>query len=212
MNDDAERRRLADALTFREDPPIACDEDTERLWDAAAGGLDGEALDEVLAHVRACAECAEAYQLAVKARQPDMPAADAEPHHLPPPANRRWFGPVVSVLAVAAVIAAIVLNRPEPTWRGDDDDTIELLVPDGSSATIELYWEAGPTGTRYAVLVATDDLTPVAEPEGLTVTRYTIDPADLTGLASGTQLTWQVTATAPDGSKQTSAIRTLIVE
>ncbi len=214
MSNERERRRLADALTLADGLEAPCEEDNDRLWAAASGELTPDALREVLAHIRQCGDCAEAYQLAVRAHQPDMPAnvAVLEPELVP--ANRgRWLWPTVAL--VAALALALFLNKPEPTYRSDgSENAVQLLVPDGAALSdgTMLSWEPGVEGSRYAMLISTDALVPVVEVDGLTSAKYRVKAEKLSGLAPGAVLSWQVTAIAPDGTKRTSQRRTLVVE
>ena len=204
MNAEAERLRLVSALVLPEPRPVPCEEDVDRLWAAASGELRPQELSAVLAHVRECAECAEAYQLAVRTEQPAMVQLPSEPS----PANtRRWLWPAVALAAAAGLVMMLLPAQPEPAYRSNTQVELRLLIPDGTavSAGTSLTWEAGDPGTRYAVILTTDALVVVARREGLRTPRLELDAAMLGDLPEGTAVNWQVIATSANGTRTQSA-------
>ncbi len=184
----------------------------ERLWRAARGedGLGG--VREVVEHLAACGECAEAWRLA---RALDEEAAGEEGGSEPvAPAARRptlRFAPwAAAAAAVFALVAAGLwwTARPAgpgaepPVYRQGAEVAIQSRVPEGealSRSHAELAWSGAPDGSTYDLSVSTEDLRSLEQAEDLEEPRYTVPEKAFDGVAAGAKVLWRVEAHLPDG-------------
>jgi len=185
-------------------PTEACPE-PDRLWAAVRGELAPEATRGLVEHTLTCGACAESWRLAREVGGP-LPLPEA----LNPALGRpRWgrFGTLLAA-AAAAVVVATMVARPRPSpYREIGAVVVRSRLPEGrplSRSQCVLRWSPGPTGSRYDVRVATEDLTMVAAVRGLEVTEYRVPEGALARLPSGAKLLWQVEALSPDGTRLSS--------
>lgn len=210
---DADLRR---AFAQRSDPHPAespCPE-PERLWDALHmdPNLPKEEARRIVDHLAVCPECAEDWRLAAHTSGRlsvevlrEMPTREVnlqhKPHHFP----KGWAA--AAILAAAACIPItswFIQKAAESPTRSAVTYTIEETTPETLSRNgAVLTWAAGPAGTRYDVVVMAGTR-PVKTAKRLEEPRLVLDEATLAGLAAGTLLQWQVTATTPDGQKVAS--------
>ena len=215
---------LSEAARPREDCPAP-----ERLWEAVAGSLPAEEVEELVIHTLACPACAESWRLGARLAGVESAASESqttstavqeagragqgEVLHGPWPLYhyRKWL------LAAAAVVLVVVginfLKRPDvadpvPVFRSARDAGIRSLLPEGqilSPDRVVLRWSPGPEGSRYNIQVAAEDLRVLASARGLAEAEYAVPESTLSGLPAGARLVWQVEVLAPDGTRRTSA-------
>jgi hypothetical protein len=188
----------------------------ERLWDAVSGRLPIGDRMAVVDHVSTCAACAEAWRLAVDLAAAQRAGTEASGGVAHSPGRRRrlnWWTFAAAAALVAAVGAAWLLQPPpvvDPISRDPGTPVLESRLPEPASLPREefrLQWTAGPSGSRYDVIVTTVDLTIIADARGLEVPEYRVPPDRLAGVGAGTRLLWRVEARVPDG--RTISSRTL---
>jgi hypothetical protein len=202
---------------FRVRPRTAAPGDhvpAEDLWSAVRGELSADERRAIVDHTASCAECAEAWRLAVEVTPDPIPVA--APAARPAWTPFRWpatFAPLAAAAAlVAAVGAGVWLSRAPapantPAFRGGDAPVVRSLVGDDDALPREqfvLRWSAGPEGSRYDVRVTTEGLQVVAEAEGLTEPALVVPPTALSSLPAGSRLLWRVEVVAPDGERAAS--------
>jgi hypothetical protein len=205
IRQDADRTRITDRC-----PP------SETLWSAARGDLPPDALAPLLDHVSTCAACSEAWQLAVEVTRDLGKEVESDAPPLAP-ARRRWLrwsalAAAAAVLAIAAVVLPRYLARPPESsgevYRTEATPAIRPLLSEGQPAAKDhllLRWTPAGEGARYAVEIATEDLSVVDRGENLTTNEYLVPERALDRLPSGTRLVWQVQATMPNGRTTRSA-------
>jgi hypothetical protein len=204
--------RLAEAFQALEDPSGAdVPEDLrERIWQAVSGALPAEERREIVDRVASDPACAEAWRVAAamwQASQSTAPVLRAVP-----PRTTRWAPAWLATAAVLLLGTAIgvvsLLNRPQvDEFRASPGVAIESrLAPDVSlpREAFRLRWSPGPEGARYQVRVTTEDLRVLATTADLTEAQFTVEPAALAGLASGSRVFWQVEVLLPDGGRVAS--------
>ena len=196
-----EFEKLARAFAAREGmrDTSACPP-AEQLFEAASGGLDREQRLTIVDHVSQCAECTQAWRLAME--------VGARPVS-PPGEFGRWRVPGFAV--AASVILAVGLtsyfmrqgHEESPQYR----DAAHQLAPVSrtgdklSRNSAVLRWSPGPEGSTYAVRVTTADLLPVLDKQGITGVELAVPAAVLEKVPSGEQLLWQVEIRLPDGQR-----------
>ena len=184
------------------------------IWTAARGEGDATAVRRIALHVAECGACTVAWRLAVEMARVVPPArAGREPEA----ASRRWrrIASIGAAAALAAGLAGLFVidarrfpARPEVgVYRTAAPVEVRALVPDGAVLPrhdMRLRWTAGPEGSRYVVRVFTEDLTSIAEADGLAAPEYVVPESRLAGLPAGARLLWQVTVVPPGGDRFTS--------
>ncbi len=186
--------------------------DLDAVWSGAAGDLDGEALSRVLAHVRGCGACAEAWALAREAQQGAASEASLGPDVVVPPAANRslaWVAVVAAAVLVFVGLWALQWPSPPdvepPVFRGDAEG-IRAGVAEGARAEgRRLWWSPVPDTVRYQVVVLSPDL------EVLHDAR--VDRAELVlpGSVPAGPVLWRVAAHRADGSVVESATFSAVV-
>lgn len=229
IEDDATLREAFAARTGRApEGPEGCPT-PERIYDAARGELPPGGVRDVVEHLAACPDCAEAWRLAVALEEE---AAEGEPAGAPveaarPASGRPWYlQPLKAAAAVALAVVAVgvvwtVLRAPEeaPVYRAAGEPEIASLLPEGEPLRREeavLRWspvpEDEPAGTTYDLLVSTEELVSVAEADGLEEARYRVPSEALEGLPPGASLLWRVEAHLGDGRTVRSPTFTTAIE
>ncbi len=222
MERETERLRRGFAADRGAPRPADCPP-PESIWRAARGELGARDVREVVAHVAACGECAEAWRLArAFAEEADGEEGAAEPVA---PAGRRPVLHLGQWAAAAAAVLALVAaglwwsGRPgevgqAPVYRGEGGEvTIRSQVPEGRALPrdhAELAWSGAPAGSTYDLSVSTEDLRTLDQAEDLEEPRYTVPAKALDGLAAGAKVLWRVEAHLPDG--RTVASPTFVTE
>ena len=93
-----------------------------------------------------------------------------------------------------------------PAYRVTTGETVRSLLATAHPLAREdcvLQW-TGPRGARYHIRVATEDLTVLAEADGLEEPVYRVAPEALEPVPTAGRIVWQVEATLPDGARETS--------
>ena len=86
---------------------------------------------------------------------------------------------------------------------------IRSLLPPGRPLprdAFRLRWTPGPPGTRYAILVAREDLTRIARVRDLAAPEYLVEPSRLRDLPAGTRIVWSVESSPPGESPALSPV------
>ncbi|MBK9063737.1 MAG: zf-HC2 domain-containing protein [Acidobacteria bacterium] len=170
----------------------------------AAGELPHAERAAFAEHVASCETCAEIVRLF-----PDVKSwADRASTRLGaarPKMSFRTLWPLAAAAVVVLAAGLVVVSRfrpaGSPSYRaGAAVELRSLLEPDRPlpRAAFRLRWTPGPAGSRYSVLVAKEDLTPVARAEGLTVPEFLVEDRLLADLPTGSNVVWNVRSTSPD--------------
>lgn len=226
IDDDIE---LREAFVARTGPgpggPGACPA-PQRIYDAARGALPPGEVREVVEHLAACPECAEAWRLAV-ALEEEARVAGEEAAFRPSPRRPWYLQPLRAAATVALALVAVAVvwtavQQPEeaPVYRDAGRLEIRSLIPEGYVLPRDeavLRWtpvpEDDPEGTTYDLRVTTEDVfASVADAEGLEEARYSIPAEALEQLPPGTELLWRVEARLEDGRTVASPTFTTPVE
>jgi len=210
---DNERLRHAFAGTAEPtDPQRSCSGD-EEIWLAARGELSPERAQEVLDHSLECAACAESWRVAgeLGSQAPDPPMIAGQAARSSTPWV--WFALPVAAALVTAFVWLGTSDRRGGTSIGEFrepgsgtiDSRLDETVPLPRGDCV-LRWTEGPDGTLYSVAVSTENLTVIARAEELNETSFTVPPAALETLPSGTTILWRVEALLPDATGITSQV------
>ncbi|MET0985136.1 MAG: hypothetical protein ABW034_06995 [Steroidobacteraceae bacterium] len=219
-----EFERLARAFAAREQSRTALDHcpQAEQLFEAAAGGLDREQRLRIVDHVSQCAECAEAWRVAMELGA--RPASDVQPSRAPflSGLHLRWRGmdtrrfALAASLFVAVGIAAymIIPTQEAPPYREVADSRAPVAQVSGSLPRDRflLRWSPGPQGSTYALRLSTADLKPLFAKEGLTHPEFIVPAAVFEDVATGAQLLWQVEVWRRSGQRSTSETYAVTLE
>jgi hypothetical protein len=182
----------------------------------AAGELPHAERAAFAEHVASCETCAETVRLF-----PDVKSwADRASNRLGPAGPKMTFRslwPLAAAVVLAAGLAAVNRFRPanSPSYRASAAaDLRSLLEPDRPlpRAAFRLRWTPGPAGSRYSVLVAKEDLTPVSRADGLTVPEFLVEDRLLADLPSGSNVIWNVRSTSADSPGRSSPTFVTTVE
>ncbi len=184
----------------------------EQIGRAARGELAPREVRDVVEHLAACGECAEAWRLA-RAFEEEAAGEEGGTEPATPPASRwpaRAFAPWAA--AAAAVLALVATGlwwseRPAgptqaPVYRQGAEVTIHSQVPEDKPLPrdhAELAWSGAPEGSTYDLSLSTEDLRTLDQAEDLEEPRYTVPAKAFDGLASGAKVLWRVEAHLPDG-------------
>ena len=172
----------------------------EQLFEAASGGLDREQRLKIVDHVSQCAECTQAWRLAMEVgARPVSSGADSGR------ARISNFAMAASVILAVGLTTYFVRQGPEesPQYR----DAAHRLAPVSrtgdklSRNSAALRWSPGPKGSTYAVRLTTADLVLVLEKQDITSVELAVPAAVLEKMRSGEQLLWQVEVRLPDGQR-----------
>lgn len=234
LDDDTTLREAFAARTGRApEDPEGCPA-PERIYAAARGELPPGEVRDVVEHLAACPECAEAWRLAVALEEEAEEVGAGEGAFRPaahPSPGRPWYlqplrvAATVALAVVAVGVVWTVLQAPEeePVYRAAGEPEITSLLPEGEPLPREeavLRWglvsgrapEEDPEGTTYDLLVSTEALEPVAEADALEEARYRLPPEALKELPVGAHLLWRVEAHLADGRTVRSPTFTTAIE
>ena len=208
---ETERLRQAFAADCGAPRPAECPP-PERIWRAARGELGTREVREVVEHVAACGECAEAWRLA-RALGEEVAEEGAEP--APAAGGRTILLPWPWAAAAAVVLALFAAGlwwsgrpgearrpAPAPVYRQGAEIAIRSEVPPGKALPrdhAELAWSGAPDGSTYDLSVSTEDLRTLDQAEDLEEARYTVPEKAFEGLSAGAKVLWRVEAHLPDG-------------
>lgn len=205
MMKDDETSRLRAAFTAPAPPTGSCPE-PDRIWEAVHGNLPPEEIREIVDHVAVCASCAEDWRIAVEfEKKSAVPARRLQP----------WIAAAAAAL-VLTVSGTYVhqMQKPDLTaeYRGEET-RIESRTPASlPRQSFVLQWSPVPDAEAYDLLITTAELETVADPKGLTTTRYQVPASALADLPAAAQLHWRCTAVFPDGGRKQSPTFTTALE
>ena len=176
---------------------------SEVLARGAAGDLTHAERKAFARHLAACEDCAALVRL-----HPDVKTwadrASARPGFAGPRTGLRtpWLLAAAAVLFLGASLAVVTRLRPaeSPSYRaGSGPDLRSLLEPERPlpRASFRLRWTPGPAGSRYTVLVARENLAPIARARGLASPEFLVEERLLANLPSGSRVVWRVWAEVP---------------
>ena len=172
----------------------------EQLFEAASGGLDREQRLKIVDHVSQCAECTQAWRLAMEVgARPVSSGADSGR------ARISNFAMAASVILAVGLTTYFVRQGPEESSQYRD--AVPRLAPVSrtgdklSRNSAILRWSPGPDGSTYAVRLTTADLVLVLEKQDITSVELAVPAAVLEKMPSGEQLLWQVEVRLPDGQR-----------
>ncbi len=209
-------REALDALGDERPDPRRCPH-PKQLWLAAHRQLGGARLHKLVDHILRCPACARDWRSFEAQSRPPVVAE-------PAPSWRRrlsrgvdWLKqvprevlvPTAAVVLVVAGGVALYFQRPidrGPLERGGAQE-IESLVPADAPLSRQnpvLRWSPISGATSYDVVVATPDLTELANVRGLTAPELRLPPETLADLPPGAEITWQVTVHLTDAGPLTS--------
>lgn len=191
---------------------------SETIARGAAGELPPGERAAFAGHLATCESCADLVRL-----HPDMKSwADRASARLGVARPMKTFRAAWPLAAAAVVVLgvgllAVTRFRPaeSPSYRtGAVADLHSLLEPDRPlpRAAFLLRWTPGPAGSRYSVLVAKENLTPITRAEGLAAPELLVEERLLADLPRGSNVVWSVRAIPPDSSVLTSQTFVTAVE
>jgi hypothetical protein len=185
--------------------------DADRIWLAARGELPWPETLALIDHAASCAACTVAWRMAREQARADgvsvMPGSKGGDA-----ARWRWLRYAAAAAVVVVAAGLVVQQRPQreteaPALRATSGHAIRPLLPDGSElprAAFRLRWSPGPPGSRYAIHVTDEQLSPIAEAAGLDAPEFRVPESALGALAPGARVLWRVEAVFPDGTRVTS--------
>jgi hypothetical protein len=193
-----EYERLARAFVTRTQTRERNDcPDSEQLFEAAAGNLTREQRMKIVDHVAQCAECTEAWRLAM-----ELGARPAQRSNMLP--IRRYAFAASVVLAVGVVTyLALPVGDQTPQYRDATESLAPTSLVTGSLPRdrFVLRWSPGPQGSTYSVRLSTADLAPLLAQQDIASTELLIPASALAKVKSGDQLLWQVEVHLPNGQQ-----------
>lgn len=211
-------------------------EDLEALWRRTVVSAGGECPSaEILArgaagelphgdraafaeHLAACERCASLVRL-----YPDVKTwadrASATLGFARPGTGLRapWLLAAAAVVTVGVGLVAVNRLRPQesPSYRsGAGAELRSLLEQDRPlpRAAFRLKWTPGPAGSRYSVLVARENLAPIARAEGLATPEFLVEERFLADLPAGSRVIWRIRAVPPGSTALSSPTYVTTVE
>jgi hypothetical protein len=175
-----ELEALARAFASRQQSQISVRQcpSAEQLFAAASGDLERNEQLRIVDHASQCAECAQAWRLAMELGA--RPATSAAPtrrnlfHRLRWPAQGpmraspielRWFalaGSVVCVMGIAMYLA-VPIKKQAPMYREAAHPMTPVSLVTGSLTRDRflLRWSPGPRGSTYNLRLTTPELIPL---------------------------------------------------
>ena len=192
-----------DQSTAHEQHPEA-----QELYEAASGNLERERRLQIIDHVAKCAECTQAWRIALEAgaREARVPVT-----------RRPWhFALAASVILAVGLVTYLVIpvDQRTPQYR----EGVDPLAPVSAIGVtlprdrFVLRWSAGPPGTTYLVRLSTADLAPLLDQPDIAATELVIPSSVLANVKAGDQLFWQVEARLADGRRVASHTYVVRVE
>jgi hypothetical protein len=174
--------------------------DLDAIWSGAMGELDEAALLPLLAHVRSCGACAEAWALARAAGEGARADAEEAKVEVPPAANRSLAWVALLAAAVMVAVGLFALQRPvpadvePPVFRGDGDGVKAGVGKGDVAAQRRLWWSPVSGAARYEVTVLSPRLDVLHEAR-TEVPEVVVPPSVPAG-----PVLWRVTARRADGT------------
>lgn len=182
--------------------------DAEELYEAASGNLGRERRLEIIDHVARCAECTQAWRIALEV------GARGAQVSVP---QRPWrFALAASVILAVGLVTYLVIpfDHGTPQYR-EGVDPLAPVAAIGSTLPRDqfvLRWSAGPPGTTYGVRLSTADLAPLLAKSDIAVAELIVPSSVLANVKAGEELLWQVEAKLPDGRRVASQTYVVRVE
>ena len=220
---DLERLRTAfQSIDKNSSDPKACPDSVE-IWDAQKGVLNPEKTHAIINHTAACAECSEAWRIAVEMTAPQTAM------------NRKkssakivrlfWVRPAAAI-AVAAVLILVlgVQFRSRTESAAPDipfrDSTAELNIRSNLPMSgalprdrFVLSWTHNyGDDVTFDIQVQTEDLNSVTQAMRLTEPKFVVPESALADLPPGTRLLWQVVVRVEDEKVKWSPTFVNVVE
>jgi len=185
------------------------------LAEAAAGRLEPDVRDAAVEHLGRCRDCAEEVRM-LAALEPwaeraaaRLPGRARRPRAAP---RRRARWPLSLAAAAAVLLAATAVWRQPPgsgALRGRRAPPLVSLLPPAAAqprAECHLRWSDLGPGVRYAAIVLSKDLRPLATAGGLVRPEYVVPPAALETVPADGEIVWSVEARWPDGRRLASPV------
>jgi hypothetical protein len=186
--------------------PNECPDPAE-LFEAASGNLSREQRMMLLDHVAQCAECTEAWRIAMElgARPVETKfSASNSPKRISMMPSRRLAIAASAVLTVGVgTYLGLSMRNDAPQYR----DAAELPAPTSQVTgslprdRFVLRWSPGPPGSTYSVRLSTADLAMLLEQENIAGSEFTVPASALAQVKSGDRLLWQVELHLPNGQR-----------
>lgn len=197
----------------------------ELLFEAAAGGLELEQRLTIVDHVSGCAECSQAWRLAMElGARPGRAIERSHGTSIFPPAwmmhakifgrpQFAWAATVIVAVGIAAYLGFPVRQQP-PQYRQAANPLAPMSLIAGQLARDRflLRWSPGPPGSTYTLRLSTVNLDLLLFKEEITTTEFLVPDTVLAHVASGQQLLWQVETRQQNGQRVASATYTVILE
>jgi hypothetical protein len=186
---------------------------SEALFEGAAGRIGPSELQPLLDHVAACAQCSEAWRLAVELREELERSTGASAAILPFRQRSAvlWALAAIVLCAIALGVIAPRLTQdptPPPIFRGDETIVVATVDAAGlSKSNFTLRWQLQPPpppGIRYDLVVTTADLQILVDLKGLERNHFEVGADRLSDVAIGDEILWRVIAHLPDGRRASS--------
>ena len=193
--------------------------DPEQLFEAASGTLECEQRLRIVDHVSQCAECSQAWRMAMElGARPTTDVMQSRPTlfsrlHLPTwPVRSKaieiriaFAAAAMCTIAVAAYLAMpIQQQRPQYRELANPLAPVSLLAGNLTRERFLLRWSPGPRGSIYTLRLTTADLVPLLVQQDLTRPELLVPSTVLGGVVSGEQLLWQVEVRLPNGQRVAS--------
>jgi hypothetical protein len=210
-DDEFARLSRAFAVRTQTSAPDECPA-AESLFEAASGDGSRADREKLLDHVARCAECTEAWRIAIEAG-----ARPGSTHRVgSAPARRlpaRAAALAASVLLAAGIGTWFALpgGQQAPGYRDSVDPLAPVARTSGSLSrdAFSLEWSPGPPDSTYSVRLTTADLTVLLERHGVAGSTLLVPPSVLAATKSGERLLWQVEIHLPDGRRIPSETQVL---
>lgn len=180
----------------------------EELYEAASGNLARERRLEIIDHVAKCAECTQAWKIALEVDAREEKVSGTQ---------RPWrFALAASVILAVGLMTYLVVpfDQGTPQYR-DAVDPLAPVTAIGSTLPRDqfvLRWSAGAAGTTYLVRLSTADLASLLVKSDITATELLVPSSVLANVKAGEELLWQVEAQLPDGRRVASQTYVVRVE
>lgn len=216
-----EFERLSSAFAARKQSrgPADCP-DPGQLFEAASGNLARDQRLKLLDHVAQCAECTEAWRLAMELGARPVESATESESGVSPGSVRRvqhWRSAIAaSVVLVAgfAMYLALPVKVDRPQYRDAAEPLAPRALVTGSLPRdrFVLKWSPGPAGSTYSVRLSTADLAPLLEQRNIPDPELTVPASALAQVKSGDTLLWQVEAQLAGGRRIPSETNVVILQ
>ena len=180
--------------------------DPEQLFEAASGNLTRDQRMTLLDHVAQCADCTEAWRLAMELGARPVELAAESGASIAPGRRPVWRSAIAaSVVLAAGVVGYLALPvRDEiPRYRDAAEPLAPASLVTGSLPRdrFVLRWSPGPQGSSYSVRLSTADLALLLVQQNIASPELSVPASALAQVKSGDQLLWQVEVRLPNGQQ-----------